>query len=65
VGLAYGRFTDRVKAEAHKEYLASIETYRVREGYSVPGEFVVVAGTKGGGSELTCTASRARTTRKG
>jgi ubiquinone/menaquinone biosynthesis C-methylase UbiE len=49
VGLAYGRFTDSMKAEAHKEYLASIEPYRVREGYSVPGEFVVVAGTKGGG----------------
>ena len=48
VGLAYGRFTDSMKAEAHKEYLASIEPYRVREGYSVPCEFVVVAGTKGG-----------------
>jgi SAM-dependent methyltransferase len=49
VGLAYGRFTDSMKAEAHEEYLASLEPYRVREGYSVPGEFVVVGGTKGGG----------------
>jgi hypothetical protein len=37
-----------MKVEAHEEYLASIERYRIREGYSVPGEFVVVAGTKGG-----------------
>jgi hypothetical protein len=49
VGLAYGRFTDSMKAEAHEEYLASLKPYRVREGYSVPGEFVVVGGTKGGG----------------
>jgi len=44
VGLAYSRFT--AKAEAHNEYLASIEPYRDGGGYSVPGEFVVVVGTK-------------------
>jgi len=45
-GLAYGRFSESIKAEAHEEYLASLEPYRVGEGYSVPGEFVVVAGRK-------------------
>jgi hypothetical protein len=46
VGLAYSRFSASTKAEAHKEYLASLEPYRQGEGYSVPGEFVVVLGTK-------------------
>jgi ubiquinone/menaquinone biosynthesis C-methylase UbiE len=46
VGLAYSRFSDATKTEAHKEYLASLEPYRRGEGYSVPGEFVVVLGTK-------------------
>ena len=46
VALAYDRFSDKVKAEAHREYLASIAPYRDGDGYSVPGEFVVVAGTK-------------------
>jgi len=46
VGLAYSRFSDTTKAEAHKEYLASLDPYRQGEGYSVPGEFVVVVGTK-------------------
>ena len=46
VGLAYSRFSDATKLEAHKEYLASLEPYRQGEGYSVPGEFVVVLGTK-------------------
>lgn len=45
-GLAYGRFSDSTKAEAHGEYLASLEPYRLGFGYSVPGEFVVIAGTK-------------------
>ena len=46
VGLAYSRFSDVIKTEAHQEYLASIEPYRQDEGYSVPGEFVVAVGTK-------------------
>jgi ubiquinone/menaquinone biosynthesis C-methylase UbiE len=46
VGLAYSRFSNDTKIEAHKEYLASLEPYRHREGYSVPGEFAVVVGTK-------------------
>jgi ubiquinone/menaquinone biosynthesis C-methylase UbiE len=47
VGLAYSRFSEEVKAEAHKEYLISLEPFRHGEGYSIPGEFVVVVGTKG------------------
>jgi ubiquinone/menaquinone biosynthesis C-methylase UbiE len=44
VALAYGRFTDDVKAEVHAEYLASIEQYRAGEGFRVPGEFVITIG---------------------
>jgi len=46
VALAYDRFADNVKREAHAEYLASIESFREGAGYSIPGEFVVVAGKK-------------------
>lgn len=46
VALAYGRFSQKTKAEAHKDYLDSLEPYRRGHGYSVPGEFVVVAGTR-------------------
>jgi ubiquinone/menaquinone biosynthesis C-methylase UbiE len=46
VALAYSRFTDEMKAAAHTEYLHSIEAYREGAGYAVPGEFVIVAGTK-------------------
>ena len=46
VALAYSRFTDAMRAQAHGEYLASIEAYRSGDGYAIPGEFVVVAGTK-------------------
>ena len=46
VGLAYSRFSEEVKAEAHKEYLKSLEPFRHGERYSIPGEFVVVVGTK-------------------
>jgi ubiquinone/menaquinone biosynthesis C-methylase UbiE len=46
VALAYSRFSDATKAEAQEEYLASLEAYRVGNGYEVPGEFVVLAGTK-------------------
>ncbi len=46
VALAYSRFSQSMKAEAHKEYLDSLSPYRQGQGYSVPGEFVVAAGTK-------------------
>jgi len=46
VALAYSRFTEETKAKVHEEYLHSLSAYRQDEGYSVPGEFVVVAGKK-------------------
>ena len=46
VALAYSRFSESMKADAHKEYLDSLSRYRQGDGYAVPGEFVVVAGTK-------------------
>jgi ubiquinone/menaquinone biosynthesis C-methylase UbiE len=46
VALAHSRFTESMKAEAYADYLATIEDYRTGNGYAVPGEFVVVAGTK-------------------
>ena len=46
VALAYSRFTEQMKAEAHQEYLSSLAAFRQGEGYAVPGEFVIVAGTK-------------------
>ena len=46
VALAYSKFDDRMRDEAHAEYLASIEPYRRDESYEVPGEFVVARGTR-------------------
>jgi len=46
VALAHSRFSQDTKDKAHKEYLASLEPYRLDQGYSVPGEFVVVIGMK-------------------
>jgi len=46
VALAYSRFTDETKSEVHREYLDSLAPYRNGNGYSVPGEFVIVAGIK-------------------
>ena len=47
VALAYSKFPPELRDEVHAEYLESIEAYR-RDGgaYSVPGEFVFMAGTK-------------------
>jgi ubiquinone/menaquinone biosynthesis C-methylase UbiE len=46
VALAYGKFDDETKEEAHREYLDSIEPYRNGTGYEIPGEFVVTKGIK-------------------
>lgn len=50
VALAYSKFDDVTRQEAHAEYLASIEDYRTSSGYEIPGEFVVARGTKGDGN---------------
>jgi hypothetical protein len=46
VAMAVARFDDDTRAEAYEQYLQSIEPYKDGEGYRIPGEFVVVAGTK-------------------
>jgi ubiquinone/menaquinone biosynthesis C-methylase UbiE len=46
VALAYSRFDEQTKQEAHAEYLTSIEAFKDGEGYLVPGEFVVTLGYK-------------------
>jgi ubiquinone/menaquinone biosynthesis C-methylase UbiE len=46
VALAYSRFDEKTREEAHSEYLASIEPYRNGRGYAIPGEFVVAGGRR-------------------
>jgi ubiquinone/menaquinone biosynthesis C-methylase UbiE len=46
VALAYSKFSDQTREEAHAEYLASIERYQEQSGYHIPGEFVVTRGRK-------------------
>jgi len=46
VALAYHKFSDQVKNEAHIEYLDSIKSFHQENGYAVPGEFVVAVGYK-------------------
>jgi ubiquinone/menaquinone biosynthesis C-methylase UbiE len=47
VALAYSRFDDPTREEAHAEYLASIEAFRKEGGrYEIPGEFVIARGDK-------------------
>lgn len=41
VALAYGRFDEKTRNAAQEEYLASIAPYRSKNGYEIPGEFVV------------------------
>ena len=45
VAMAYSRFDEQTRNEAHAEYLASIEPYRSGSAYSIPGEFVIARGT--------------------
>jgi hypothetical protein len=47
VALAYSRFDDATRADAHADYLASIAPFRAGEGYRIPGEFVVARGEAG------------------
>jgi len=46
VALAYSRFDEDTRAEAHAEYTASIRPYKNGAGYDIPGEFVVTIGYK-------------------
>jgi ubiquinone/menaquinone biosynthesis C-methylase UbiE len=49
VALAYHKFSEQVRKEVHEAYLASIEQYKLDDGYSVPGEFVLSMGYKPSG----------------
>lgn len=46
VALAYDRFDEATRTEAHRDYLETIAEYRVGDGYRIPGEFVVVRGER-------------------
>jgi ubiquinone/menaquinone biosynthesis C-methylase UbiE len=46
VALAYSRFDQAMRDEAHAEYLASIEPWRSGTGFAIPGEFVVAWGER-------------------
>lgn len=46
VALAYKKFDEKTRKEAHQEYLDSIAVYRNGTGYQIPGEFVVAKGIK-------------------
>lgn len=46
VTLAYSKFSDDVKKEVCKEYIESIKSFKDKDGYHVPGEFVVAIGFK-------------------
>jgi ubiquinone/menaquinone biosynthesis C-methylase UbiE len=48
VALAYSRFDEGMRNDAHEEYLQSIEPWRTGDGYEVPGEFVVASGVAPG-----------------
>jgi len=46
VALAYRKFDEQTKEEVHAEYIDSIQSYWNGSSYEIPGEFVIVTGTK-------------------
>ena len=46
VALAYSHFSPDTKSEAARNISSPLKAYRIGDHYSIPGEFVVVAGTK-------------------
>lgn len=46
VALAYHKFDEKTRKEAHQEYLDSINPFRNGNGYDIPGEFVAAKGLK-------------------
>lgn len=41
VAMAYSRFNEVTKIEAREEYIKSIEPFKNKNGYEIPGEFVI------------------------
>lgn len=46
VAMAYARFDEPTRLEAKSEYIASIEPFKTKNGYQIPGEFVICTGSK-------------------
>jgi len=46
VALAYHKFSEQARNEAHLEYLDSIKSFKNDKGYAVPGEFVIASALK-------------------
>lgn len=46
VALAYQKFNETTKQEAHRDYLDSIEPFKNNGEYNIPGEFVIARGWK-------------------
>ena len=46
VALAYSKFSEQIRDEAHRDFLESIADYRSGDGYDIPGEFVFMLGRK-------------------
>lgn len=46
VALAYQKFDEQTREEAHQEYLHSITNFKNGAGFNIPGEFVVAKGVK-------------------
>ncbi len=46
VALAYHKFDEKTRTEAHQEYLNSIAQYENSNGFDIPGEFVIPSGFK-------------------
>lgn len=46
VAMAYSRFDEPTRKEAHRAYLGSIESHRHGDGFRIPGEFVVASAIK-------------------
>lgn len=46
VAMAYARFDEATKEQAHEEYRISIEPFRTGTAYNIPGEFVVGLGRR-------------------
>ena len=46
VAMAYSRFDDDQREDAHAAYLGTIRPFRAGAGYDMPGEFVVVRGAR-------------------
>lgn len=45
VAMAYSRFDEKTRHEAHADYLETIATFRRGQAYEIPGEFVIASGT--------------------